>query len=124
MANSRKIAGILGPAMIALSTSEVLNYRIWDTNMPQVIYLNGTLLLIAGVAIVRNHNLWVRDWRVIITVMGWFAVFFGLARMFFPQASQPESSPGMYVFLGLALLAGLFLSVMSYWPPATAPNRK
>jgi uncharacterized membrane protein HdeD (DUF308 family) len=114
MANSRNIAGTMGPAMVALSISEALNYRIWDTNMPQLIYLNGTLLLIAGIAIVRNHNLWVKDWRVLVTAMGWVAVFFGLLRMFFPEARQPEASPGMYAFLGLALLAGSFLSAKSY----------
>jgi hypothetical protein len=113
MANSSNIAGILGPVMAALSITEALNYRIWDAGMPQVIYLNGTLLLVAGIAIVHAHNLWVRDWRVIVTAIGWVAVVFGLVRMFFPQARQPGASLGMHAFLGLALLTGLFLTAKS-----------
>jgi hypothetical protein len=53
MANSRNLAGILGPTLVALSISEALNYRIWDVGIPQAIYLNGCLLFVAGVAIVR-----------------------------------------------------------------------
>jgi hypothetical protein len=115
MANSRNLAGILGPTLVALSISEALNYRIWDVGMPQVIYLNGCLLFVAGVAIVRNHNKWVRDWSVIITILGWFALFFGLVRMFFPEAKQAEPTLCIYAFLGLALITGLFLSAKSYW---------
>jgi hypothetical protein len=114
MANSRNIAGILGPTLVALSISEALNYRIWDTSMPQVIYLNGSLLFVAGVAMLRNHNHWTMDWRLIVTILGWFALFFGLFRMFFPEARQPEPGIGMYAFLGLALIVGLFLSAKCY----------
>ena len=37
----------------------------------------------AGLAIVLYHNLWVLDWRVIITVLGWLAVIGGTMRIIF-----------------------------------------
>jgi FtsH-binding integral membrane protein len=114
MTNSRNLAGILGPTLVVLSTSEALNYRIWDTSMPQIVYVNGSLLFVAGVAMVRSHNYWAKDWRVIVTILGWFALLFGLARMFFPEARQPQADAGMYAFLGLALITGLFLSAKAY----------
>jgi hypothetical protein len=114
MANSRVIAGVMGPALVALSITEAMNYTIWDTTMPQVIYLNGTLLLIGGLAVIRNHNLWVVDWRAIVTILGWLALLSGLLRMSFPEAKQLAPSLGMYLFLGLALVTGVFLTAKSF----------
>ena len=49
-----------------------------------LIYLNGTLLFVAGLSIVRAHNQWKADWPVLVTLMGWFAIVGGLFRMFDP----------------------------------------
>lgn len=38
--------------MIAIATSEALNAHIWVANIAPAVYLNGTLLFIAGLAIV------------------------------------------------------------------------
>ena len=46
-----------------------------------LIYLSGILTLLAGLAIVNAHNLWVPDWRVIITIMGWLGIAGGLFRI-------------------------------------------
>jgi hypothetical protein len=46
---SRQIARIVGPTLIALGISEALNPA-------PVVYLNGTLLFVAGLAIVQAHN--------------------------------------------------------------------
>jgi hypothetical protein len=43
---------------------------------------------------VRVHNRWTNGWPVLVTVLGWLAVFSGLARMLFPT--------------GLAAIAGGF----------------
>jgi hypothetical protein len=49
MTTSRNIAGLLGPTLIAVALSEGLNFPVLLANTtPSVIYLNGTLLFIAG----------------------------------------------------------------------------
>jgi hypothetical protein len=40
--------------------------------------------LVAGLAIVRAHNIWVGGWPVLVTVLGWLAILSGLVRMLFP----------------------------------------
>jgi hypothetical protein len=35
-----------------------------------LIFIAGVLALLAGLAIVNAHNLWVPDWRVVVTVLG------------------------------------------------------
>lgn len=113
MTNSKQIAGLIGPTIIALTLSEAMNYHIWATNNAPVIYLNGTILFVAGLSIVRAHNRW-RGWPVFVTLTGWIAVLGGLFRMFAPEARQaPEN---IYTYAGLtALLAiGIFLTFKAY----------
>jgi hypothetical protein len=42
-------------------------------------------VLVAGLSMVRVHNVWVADWRIIITLAGWFSVFGGVVRMLMPD---------------------------------------
>jgi hypothetical protein len=82
--NSKHIAGLVGPTLIAMtiSESEFLQPHLYDTQIAPVVYLSGTLLFVAGLAIVRVHNCWIGDWTVLVTLIGWFAIFGGLFRMF------------------------------------------
>ncbi len=57
-----------------------------------LIFLSGILSLLAGVAIVRVHNVWSGGWRIIVTVLGWLAMVGGLARMWFPQMAAPVAT--------------------------------
>ena len=53
-------------------------------NDPGLIFVSGILLLVAGLAIVRVHNVWSGGWRVVVTVLGWLAVISGILRMLLP----------------------------------------
>lgn len=35
----------------------------------------GVVATIIGILLVVSHNFWVEDWRVIITIIGWMALF-------------------------------------------------
>jgi hypothetical protein len=48
----------------------------------------GLFLLILGLALVTTHNLWVSDWRVVITVFGWAAAVKGAVLLAFPQVGR------------------------------------
>jgi hypothetical protein len=113
--SSRRIAGLLGPTLIALAVSEALNLRAMAEHPAAVglVYLNGTLLFVAGVAIVQVHNRWTRGWPVLITVMGWFAIFGGVLRMFAPQGAT-SGAPWVYGLLVALLAVGGVLTVKGY----------
>lgn len=113
MTNSKKIAGLVGPIIIALTLSETLNFHIWAVNMAPVIYLNGTLLLVAGISIIRVHNHW-RGWPVLVTLTGWFCIVIGIYRMLFPEASQAPQNTTTYVGLGILFAMGTFLTFKAY----------
>jgi len=50
-----------------------------------IMYLGGFLALIVGYLIVAYHNIWVKDWTVIITIFGWAALIKGVLILAFPQ---------------------------------------
>ena len=115
MTDSRRIAGLLGPTLMALAVSEAMNLRVMAEHPASVglVYLNGTLLFVAGVAILQVHNRWTRGWPMLVTVMGWFAILAGVMRMFAPRAT---TSGAMWVYgLLVALLAvGVVLTFKGY----------
>jgi uncharacterized membrane protein YhaH (DUF805 family) len=111
LAVSRTIAGIAGPTMVAIGASEALTYRIWASNIAPLIYLNGVLLFVAGLAIVRAHNRWTRSWPVLVTLTGWLGIFAGLFRMFAPEVQQRgENAPTTIVTAILIAAVGLVLT--------------
>jgi NADH:ubiquinone oxidoreductase subunit 6 (subunit J) len=83
-----------------------------------VIYLNGILLFVAGLAIVKNHNIWTFGWQTILTIVGYAGIILGLFRMFFPQVQQEkfENNNSIMVVEILLILVGLFLTLKAYYP--------
>ncbi|MFX0203457.1 MAG: hypothetical protein ACFFCW_45740, partial [Candidatus Hodarchaeota archaeon] len=49
------------------------------------VFLSGWVLLALGLITIILHNVWVADWRVIITITGWASIFKGITRMGFPE---------------------------------------
>ena len=113
MANSKKIAGLIGPAIIALTISEAMNFHIWAVNIASVTYLNGVLLFIAGVSILQVHNHW-RNWPVLITLTGWFCIIGGIYRMFVPEAPQAPQTTATNIGLGVLFAIGIILTFKAY----------
>jgi arginine exporter protein ArgO len=120
LSHSVRIAGLLGPTLIALTVTEWMNLGVFfDAIGPSFgphVYLNGTLIFIAGLAMVRAHNRWVRAWPVLITIVGWFAMLAGLARMAAPLSAQRvgQSAAIVYGSLIVLLVIGLVLTVKAY----------
>lgn len=114
MADPRHIAGLAGPTLMAVTLSEALNLDIWSGVSPTLVYLNGVLLFVAGLAIVRTHNVWSRHWTVMVTLLGWAALLAGLARMFAPHAPQLGETPSTYGVIGLLFLVGGVLTFQAY----------
>jgi len=120
MADSRKIAGLVGPTLVVTLVSEfpLVQPHLYDAQIPPVVYLSGLLWFVAGLAIVRTHNLWARSWTVLITLTGWFLFILGLIRMFtasqYSEAATSISSPVFMVLEGILLLIALIITYQGY----------
>jgi hypothetical protein len=126
MTTSKLIAGLLGPTLIANGAALLLNLTTWRTlgeqfaRDPELIYVVGIVVLVAGLAIVRSHNVWTGGWPVVVTIFGWLAILGGLARMLFPvQLAEVAvgvlQAPGVLPTAAIAqLLLGAFFSLKAY----------
>ncbi len=135
MHTSKFIARILGPSLIAIGLSQVVNSQTLRTLVEQflqsyaLIFLAGIITLVAGLAIVNLHNLWVNDWRVAITIFGWLAVIGGFVRVVLPQQTAIIGTaifgvPNITLFSGaVTIVIGVWLTVMGYRTERVAPAR-
>src|SRR5512145_2782780 len=119
-AESRRIAGLLGPTMIVMIVSEfpLVQPRLYDAQIPPVVYLSGVLMFVAGLAIVRAHNRWRADWTVLVTLSGWLALTLGAVRMFAASAYQQRATTiGSPVFMveSIILVCGLVMTYKAYF---------
>jgi hypothetical protein len=105
MTTARRIARILGPTLIAVGVTEAIDRDGMAGGGAAVVYLNGTLLFVAGLTIVQAHNRWVWAWPVLVTLTGWVLVLGGLYRMFAPAA--PQLGEGVVAYGLLALLVAI-----------------
>jgi amino acid transporter len=112
----RRIARILGPVLVALTLTEAPNLRLFDGNPAPVVYLDGTLLLIAGVAILQAYARWSWSLSSLVTLSGWAFVIAGLYRMAFPAANQLAEGPGTWAVFALLLVIGGLLTFKGYRP--------
>ena len=92
MANSIFLARLLGPILLAVGAGILINPKPFHTMAGEVVrsvtlvYLFGLFDFAAGLAIVLTHNVWVANWRVLITLLGWLLLIRGAVRILEPES--------------------------------------
>jgi hypothetical protein len=134
MQTSRFLARLIGPLLITIGVGFLINGDIYMTMAGQflqsfaLIYVSGLLALVGGLAIVNTHNVWIGDWRIVITILGWAAVVGGVLRIVFPQwveqigttmLSNRGAVTGAWIVL---LLLGIWLSYAGYFEESRAAS--
>lgn len=121
------LAQLIGPMFLVVGLGMLLNregYRAMGREFlasRALIYLAGLFALVPGIAIVLAHNIWVFDWRLIITIFGWLAVIGGVFRLLFPQqvtviGERMLASETYMLVAGIVVLAiGAILSFYGYF---------
>jgi len=76
MNTSRYIARLMGPVLLIIGIGMIAGLFVeaesYSSLMKEfigsraLIFITGVLALLAGLAIVNAHNLWVPDWRVVV----------------------------------------------------------
>lgn len=101
------IAKFLGPVILVVSVPMVLSPgRLEQTTTrfledSPLILVSGVLAMVAGLAIVNSHNVWVWGWPVIVTLFGWALVLGGAFRIV---------APGVVQDVGRAMIKGLIVT--------------
>jgi hypothetical protein len=127
MKSTRVAARLLGGMLFISGAGILLNsdgYRATADEFLHgvgLIYMTGIMALLAGLAIVNLHNVWTKDWRTLVTLIGWFAVGDGTLRVTAPQFiarfdAWYIAQPGFLIGSGFIVLAlGAFLSFKGYF---------
>ena len=73
---------ILGLSTIA---AKFLGRVIKYTENKAITVSTGYITFLMGLATVVLHNVWVADWRIAITILGWTTLFKGIEKIAFPE---------------------------------------
>jgi len=130
MTTSRYIARLMGPVMLIIGIGMIMGMLTegdaYSSLLKEfigsraLIFVTGVLALLAGLIIVNAHNLWVPDWRVVITVLGWLAIVRGIMNLVFPATVQTlgdrmiASHAGVLAGAAVTIALGAILSIMGY----------
>lgn len=78
----------------------------------------GAITLVVGITMVFVHNVWVLDWRVVITIIGWLTLIKGLDILLLPKRmkkrwAKMEGWQWRTLFVSL-FLSGLVLTYLGF----------
>lgn len=120
------LAKTIGLYLVIISAAFMLKAEEFKPMMlemvknPSLVSFSGILALIFGILIVVSHNVWVMDWRVIITLLGWLTLLKGVMRLFYPEFVMKkatkcvESKTSYNTMMLITLLIGLVLLYFGY----------
>ncbi len=125
MCRSVFFAQIIGCYLVILSLAMLIHYDRFKKivteclESPSMIFSAGSLSLIFGLFILVPHNVWVLQWPLIITLIGWFCIIQAILRLFFPQhiiklAKKLLAKKGFIFLSWIWLLIGLYLTAMGF----------
>ena len=108
------LVSVISTAAVMIRYKESLVLEEEAMKSPLYTYLSGFVFLILGVLLVVSHSVWVFDWRIVITVIGWLVLLKGMGRIFFPNAVrhlvEKKKANRKFIFGEIVLfLIGLYL---------------
>ncbi len=121
------LAQIIGPVMIAAAIGFIAHPKFYKKILKDfeanqgLIYFTGILVMVIGLLIVNNHNIWEWSAAGVITLVGWSAVLKGATFLIVPnllfKISNPIIKNGIVMKIAMIVLlaAGGYLSYIGYW---------
>jgi uncharacterized membrane protein len=116
MANSVFLARLIGPVMLAVGIGVFVNGQVYRMLADEflrsraLIYLSGLLTMSVGMALILTHNVWVANWPVLITVLGWLAAIGGAFRIVMPQGTEKVGRAMLNSKLGLTVAGAIWVA--------------
>ena len=81
------------------------------TDNKVITIVTGYITFLLGLITVVLHNLWVWDWRVAITILGWTTLIKGIMKIGFPQHVHEKAQ----MFKRFQILWGLVIFLIGAW---------
>jgi len=129
MEQSTYLAKLIGPVLAILGLSVLVRYPSFVGVFQDIVY-SPTLIfvlcvmgLLGGVALILAHNIWEKDWRLIITILGWASIVESAVWLIVPHTVlqrivMPLITPTFLLVYGISvMLLGGILSYFGYLAP-------
>jgi len=118
------IARIFGLCYLIVGTGFVFNRKAFQRVMDDfcknaaLVFLAGMFSLAIGAAIILTHNIWVANWVVMITIIGWAGLIKGIWLIVFPNTVSGfmqayQKNENLLIFHAIAAL--VFGAVLTYF---------
>jgi len=129
MAISLLLAKLIGALFVVVGLGVLINpthYGKMTSHFiknAELIYFSGAISFILGLSIILYHNLWVSDWRIAITILGWLALIKGVFRIVMPTLGSEMADllvlkkHMLYLMGAILFLFGLWLSSQGFSGP-------
>lgn len=129
MENSTYLAKLIGPVLAIVGLGFLVRHAEFVgvfqdvAREPALIFAMCVLGLLGGIALILAHNVWVMDWRVIITLLGWWSAIESAVWLIVPNTTlQNIVLPLLTTTLALSygvfvLVLGGVLSYFGYLAP-------
>lgn len=92
------LARVIGLLLLVVGFGYILNAKHYSQMISRFLensefyYFSGVLAFAVGILIVNTHNVWITDWRLIITLAGWGSLLKGTVRILAPGAGKTSAA--------------------------------
>jgi len=98
-------------------TAKLLGRIIEYTEDKTITISTGYITFLLGLITVTLHNIWVADWRVTVTILGWVTLLKGIEKIGFPDRVNRKAQlfkKRQVLWGGVIFLIGVWFFWMSF----------
>jgi len=98
--------------------SRQLGKTIEMTDDKAFVISTGYITMLMGLVTVILHNIWVADWRILITILGWSTLIKGIGKIGFPEQIHKQAQrfkKKQWLSSAIIILMGTFLLWKSFY---------
>ena len=125
METSILIAKIISVIYLSFGVGLIFNTSFYKKGIEKLLdsasftILAGMIAVIIGIVIIEFHNIWEKNWTIVITIIGWIALIKGILLLTFPKSMvffKPMFQlENLYKFLApLVILFGLIFAYFGF----------
>jgi len=112
---------LVGAAMLnAPYFTAVMNNLLQN---PGLLWLAGLITFVFGMVLVALHNVWSRDWRVVVTILAWLTVIKGAAIVAFPETTMMFYGSFVFGIINYACAFAIILGAILLWLGFAKPTK-
>ncbi len=116
---------IIGIFYLLAGISFLLNKSFYKEIMKKAkkdigfLFIMSSLFLLLGLLVITNHNIWVKEWYVLVTLLGWLMTIKGATFLLFPdfavnKIKQLDKSVSRVVSGSLGIIIGYIFVFASF----------